>query len=532
VRPLAADLAAAARLARRLPSLLRRPISHGEAATALETRLADRETDFLGLVEHAVFARPSSPYRALLRHAGCDPGDLVHLVETDGIEGALRALLRVGVYLTADEMKGRRAVERGSFRLALAPDGLRNPLAAADLPLSSGGGRGTPSRVDVDLGFLREGFTDHRLVLEARGGLDWSHAVWGVPGGGVLLQLLRFAVIGGAEPPRLFSLVQPSDRALPARYRWSHRLLHAVGRRTGRPFPPPVHAPVARPDALLRWLDDVRARGGTPHLHLFASAAVRLAEAAVAAGTDLGGVQLLVSGEPTTPARLAAIRRAGATVLPQMGNTEVGGTVACGCLAPVAPDEMHLLSDLVALIQPGESAPPGLPPRALLASSLRPRAPLVLLNASLGDTATLETGDCGCPLGRWGWTTRLSGVRSFEKLTAGGMTFHDADLVRVLEMVLPARFGGGPLDYQLVEEEMPDGQAVLRLVVDPRLGPVDPGALSAAFLEALAAGAGAQRVMALAWRDAGLLSVDRRRPESTPAGKINHLHVRARGAPP
>jgi hypothetical protein len=153
------------------------------------------------------------------------------------------------------------------------------------------------------------------------------------------------------------------------------------------------------------------------------------------------------------------------------------------------------------------------------------------LNVSLGDAARVVRSDCGCPLAKWGWTTRLSEVRSFEKLTAGGMTFHDADLVRVLEEVLPARFGGGPLDYQLVEDEMPDGQALVRLIVDPRVGPLDPGALSAAFLEALAAGSGAQQVMALAWRDAGLLRVDRRHPEATPAGKIGHLHAGAHEAP-
>jgi hypothetical protein len=211
-----------------------------------------------------------------------------------------------------------------------------------------------------------------------------------------------------------------------------------------------------------------------------------------------------------------------------MGNTEVGGTVACGCLVPTGPDDMHLLHDLVALIQPGEMARPGLPPQALLASSLRPRAPLVLLNASLGDAATVTTADCDCPLARWGWTTRLSQVRSFEKLTAGGMTFHDTDLVRVLEEVLPARFGGGPLDYQLAERETSDGRAVLCLLVDPRLGPLDPSTLTRAFLDGLASESGAQRVMALAWRDAGLLRVERRRPEVTAGGKINHLHAQAR----
>ena len=34
-----------------------------------------------------------------------------------------------------------------------------------------------------------------------------------------------------------------------------------------------------------------------------------------------------------------------------------------------------------------------------------------------------------------------------EKLNAGGMTFLDTDIVRLLERDLPARFGGGPTDF-------------------------------------------------------------------------------------
>lgn len=61
---------------------------------------------------------------------------------------------------------------------------------------------------------------------------------------------------------------------------------------------------------------------------------------------------------------------------------------------------------------------------------------------------------------RLGWTLHLHGIRSVEKLTAAGMTFLDSDVIRVLEEVLPGRFGGGPTHYQLVEEEdAEDGRA-------------------------------------------------------------------------
>ena len=96
------------RLVGGLRRYLRNPLTLAEARATLRCRLERREADFLALARDAVFANPRSPYRALLRLAGCEYGDLERLVRRDGVEGALRALLRQGVYLTVDEFKGRR----------------------------------------------------------------------------------------------------------------------------------------------------------------------------------------------------------------------------------------------------------------------------------------------------------------------------------------------------------------------------------------------------------------------------------------
>ena len=56
-------------------------------------------------------------------------------------------------------------------------------------------------------------------------------------------------------------------------------------------------------------------------------------------------------------------------------------------------------------------------------------------------------------LAELGFTTHLHTVRSYEKLTSGGVMFMGSMLHELLEETLPARFGGSPLDYQLVEEE-------------------------------------------------------------------------------
>lgn len=112
------------------------------------------------------------------------------------------------------------------------------------------------------------------------------------------------------------------------------------------------------------------------------------------------------------------------------------------------------------------------------------------------------------------------------------MTFPDATVIRVLEEVLPSSFGGGPTDYQLVEEEDADGRACLRLLVHPRLGPLDEAAALQTFLAHIGPGTGAERVMRLAWQDARLVRVERRLPLATASGKILHLHVGGRGRPP
>ncbi|MBA2448830.1 MAG: hypothetical protein H0V51_12470, partial [Chloroflexi bacterium] len=226
----------------------------------------------------------------------------------------------------------------------------------------------------------------------------------------------------------------------------------------------------------------------------------------------------------------AAIARAGVEASPRYGATETG-TVGYGCLAPETSDDLHLYHDLRALIQAGaDGAAAGLPPRALLYSTLRLRAPLVLLNASLGDQGTIVQWACGCPLERLGWTTHLHTIRSFEKLTSGGMAFLDTVVIRVLEEALPARFGGGPTDYQLVEDESSEGQPRLRLLVHPVVGPLDEAAVADVFLKAIGPGSGVERLMGLLWREAGFIRVERQPPRATASGKIRHLHVERHAA--
>jgi len=520
------DIVQATRFLRQLPGFLRRPLTLEEARSILRRRLEHREADYLDLVRTGVYAVEDHPYRQLLRLAGCEYGDLERLVRQEGLEGAMARLFRSGVYLTVDELKGRRPAVRGNGVVHVDPRRLRPPWLATHFEGATSGSRGTRTPVPIDLAFVRERAVNATLAWSPWGIHGWRHALWEIPGGAALTHVLRLAAMG-IVPERWFSQVDPAASRLHPRYRWSARVLRVASFLAGMPLPGPRYVPLDAPLPIVRWMARTLLAGLTPHLETFPSSALRVCQAALAEGVDLTGARFSVIGEPFTPARQAVIRSLGAEALSRYGTTECPG-IGWGCLAPAVSDDHHQSHDLWVLTQPGrESATHELPSSALLVSSLRRESPMILINASVGDQANLVRHDCGCPLEGLGWTTHLRDVRSFEKLTVGGMTFFDADVIRVLEEELPRRFGGGPTDYQLVEQEEPGGRPSLRLLVHPAIGPLDPEAVADALLSALGTGSGVERVMATQWRQARLLRVERRPPLPTAGGKILHIHQTA-----
>jgi hypothetical protein len=96
--------------------------------------------------------------------------------------------------------------------------------------------------------------------------------------------------------------------------------------------------------------------------------------------------------------------------------------------------------------------------------------------------------------------------------------------VRLVEELLPRRFGGGPTDYQLVEDRSGPLSRVV-IVVSPRVGSLDASAVREAALDALAEGGPGPTLMANSWRAAGLPHVERREPYATGRPKILPVHV-------
>jgi hypothetical protein len=122
-------------------------------------------------------------------------------------------------------------------------------------------------------------------------------------------------------------------------------------------------------------------------------------------------------------------------------------------------------------------------------------------------------------------TEHLRQIRSFRKLTGEGVTLVGSEMVNILEEVLPNRFGGSPLDYQLLEEEDDHGFTRLHLVVSPKIKLPDEAEVIEVVLQALKQGDAASDLATAIWSQARTLRVRRREPILTAGGKHMPLQV-------
>jgi hypothetical protein len=400
------DVAAGLRILWSLPGHVRRPVDPRETRAGILRRLARRETDFVRQVRRSVFSNPSNPYVKLFEHAGCEIGDLERLIQQEGLESALRQLYNRGIYLTYDEFRGRKPAIRGSLTIDVIPSSLRNPDSHVLVANHTGGSSsGTRMPVPLDLRFIRDRGRANGLRLELVGGRGWSHAIGYPPGTGEGVVVSYLPAVTG--PIRWFTPIDPRSAEVPDRYRSFERLVRFGCRLSGAPFPLPEYVPTDEPLPIAHWMADVLNNGGTPHFHGYTTWCVRICQAAFDAGLDLTGAYFSTAGEPLTAARLATIRRAGGVAMSMYGAAEAGN-MAYGCLGPRVTDDLHVLTDRYVFIQAGGAgSPSGLPPRALLMSSLRSNVPYVMINVCIGDQADIDMRECGCPLEQVGWTTHL-----------------------------------------------------------------------------------------------------------------------------
>lgn len=503
---------------------LQQSLSSADCRRMVVDQKARRQETFLSMLERGVYGHARSPYRRLLEHAGVRFEDAAALVHQLGLEGALDALYDRGVYVTIDEFKGRKPIVRDGVTIETRTGDFDNPLLVHHYETRTGGSRGPRTRLVVDLDLLAYEAAQTQIFLSAFAIEDRPVGIWRevLPGPVGIKTFLRHTKIGG-RVLAWFTPRQPIARLEDVKYQMFTLATAVISRLAGKAMPMPVHVPPADPARIAGWLAAQKASGHPAILDTNTSAAVRTCLAAKELGLDISGSFFRVSAEPYTPAKDAIIRERGCQTASHYSCAEVG-YMGMACAHPDAVDEVHLMTDKVALVQRqkkvgGSDISVG----ALAFTTVLPSCPKLMLNVELGDYATVTTRRCGCLLDELGFDTHLHDVRSWEKLNSAGVTFLGTELIALVEDVLPSRFGGHAMDYQFVEEEEA-GLPRVSLFIHPRLDDIDQRAVLDTVLTELG-GCPGGGLMADTWRANGTLRVRRQEPYTTGAFKLLPLHI-------
>jgi hypothetical protein len=522
---LASELNAFAGFVRDLPGFLRTRITLEEARAVVLDRMAKREENLLRSLEAGVFSNARSPYYRMLRAARCEPGDVRSMLARDGVEATLRSLRDAGVYVDFEEFKCQRPIVRGGEEIPAAPGDFDNPTFDRYYTMSTGGSTGGGRRVMLDIAHMRARLAMQLVMDSVQELLDVPAALWFEipPGNGLNSVLMR--VPYGNVPERWFT---PLWDSAPLRFRLATRAIILAARRSGARIPDPEYVPLEGADIIAQWASETLQRHGRCVLRGHVSKLLRVAVAAGAKGFDLSGAVFMGGGEPPTPAKVRQVEATGAQIHASYHCTEIG-PVGMHCRTSADANDQHLLMDHLAMITRTETLPGfGIDVDTFCFTTLLPTAPKMLLNVAIDDCGTVETRHCGCAWESFGFTTHVRDIRSSRKLTGEGVTLLGTDMERILEDVLPSRFGGTPLDYQLLEEEDERGFTRLSVVVSPRVALTDEAAVVDVVLGALRTGDAGAGVTAAIWGQAGSLRVRREEPHATARGKVMPLHVTRR----
>jgi len=499
------------------------------ARSVMTTRIAERDANFLSFVERGIFQNPLSPYLRLMQPKRIGYNDLQARVARDGTEATLSWLASEGVFFTVDEFKGKTPVVRNGVEFLCESEMFDNPLLSYVYEVRTGGTRSAGVGVRISFEYLFQRSLYDAFLLNAHGCLNAPVANWFplfpvAPG---INSSLRFAHIGN-RVSRWFSQV-PVSRSGVTWERWfGTQLLFAIHRLYGCPLAQPEFVGLNEAGKVAEWAARAVQESGRCVVYTFAASAVRVCAAAAEANLNIQGTRFLVTGEPLTPYKKKEIEAVGAYAVPVYGVSEVG-VIAAGCNHPDSEsDSCHLYKDSSAIITHRTEVPyldQSLD--SFLLTGLLCESPKVLLNVGMGDFGDVALKPCDCEYGRAGFDIKLSGIRSYEKLTGEGVTFVNTDFIQTIEKEFPETFGGKSTDYQLVEEEDQHGLPRLRLLVSPRLGDLDEQELADKFLAFLknAESRNWAHVGTDMWKQSKMLQVRREYPIATISGKVLPFHL-------
>ena len=511
-------------------SYLREPrLTWADAVTVVKRRLDQREENFLRVVERGVYGHRRSPYRRLLELAQCGLGDIRDSIRCRGLEATLTELRSAGVYVQFEEFKGRTPMVRDGHEITVTAGDFDNPYPKAGYYIETGGSTGAGTRIPTDLDFFRDRASHHLITETVHDSLSAPLGMWrGILPDNSGLDTLLLSARCGRLAEKWFVPVSPRGASTDFRHRAATAYTIAAARLAGMPFPHPEVVTADEAVVVARWVAETLRKHGKCLLSSFIARLMRVCLAAEQERLDLSGAIMMGAGEPPTPAKVEVITRSGARHAPSYFFSE-GGQIGTSCVNPADTNDIHFFEDALAMIQSPRTIP-GVddPVNVFCFTSLLPSAPKLLLNVEIDDFGLVEERACNCPLEQLGFKRHLRHVQSASKLTGEGVTLVGSDMVRVLHEVLPQRFGGTALDYQLQETEDAEGFTRLDLVVSPKVVLGDEAAVIHTVYDELRRSNAMANLARAHWADADSLRIQRREPYVTPRGKLPPLHVSRR----
>jgi hypothetical protein len=465
----------------------------------------------------------------MFRLAGCCYEDLADSVKRNGLEATLAAIQRQGVYLTHDEFKGKQPIIRSGKHIPATDASFLNVLVSGLMESSSSGSRsrGTRTRHSTESRIHWEAYAmlfRDEFGLAGRAHVETKSILPDLSGLSSIIGASRL----GSGVERWFTVGGAIRHS--GHYRVMTNAMVLLVNLLGGKAPFPTHLPPNDFSPVANLLARRRAEGVTCVVRGMISSAVRVAAAASQRKLDIRGTLFVVGGEALTDAKRAVIEAAGAEVFPSYWIAEVG-PIGYACRQMRSGNCVHLFRDSVAVISHRRVAPlSDVEVDSLLFTTLLPSPTRVLINAEMDDSGVIEKTTCDCVFARAGFTEQIRDVFSFGKLTGQGMTLVGSDLARILEEALPARFGGGPGDYQLVEREG-ELQTELALRVSPRVQIDSPEKVKDCFLSEVRGFIGGT-VASRVWRHTEAVEVVIAEPVATRNGKIHPLHLLGTGRRP
>ena len=500
-------------------------ITLDDAKRIARERMEQREANLILTVTRSVYNNPASPYLALLKHAGCEIGDFRDLVTRKGVEPALRHLRDAGVYVTFEEFKGRKPVVRKGLTIPTRASDFDNPQSRRELASQTGGSTGAAVKIAIDLDYIAARAGQRLIALSAHGLVGAPMAMWR----GILPDRTFGNLLAGALtdtlPMRRFSPIGLRDSRHWLKYAAGTYYLIACMRAAGIRLPWPEFVPMEQALTIAQFAAGMARQHGRVLMRGGTSRAVRVAIAAQEAGLDMSGVTFMGAGEPATDGKVRQIESVGARFISNYGMSDAG-MPGPGCAKRVGVSDYHLMTDSVALYPyPHRVEAFGVTVPAFVLTTLLPLSPRVMLNVETDDFGIVEERHCGCEFESYGYTTHLREVRCYSKLTGEGVTLIGDEMIHILETTLPARFGGTPFDYQLMEDEDTQGFTRLYVIVSPRIDLQSERAVVECVLEGLRQASPAADAARLTWQNANTLQVRRMEPVWTERHKYLPLYM-------